>query len=236
MRALTVTDLVASYGQGAVLHGVGLSVKAGEVIVVLGVNGAGKTTLLRAITGLMPKIQGTVDVDGVQVQGLSPADILRHGVAHVPQGRGTFASLSVEENLRVGGLTRNKEAVDSDINRWYERIPWLANRRGQAAGSLSGGEQQMLAVARAFMSNPKYVLLDEPSLGLAPKIIEQIYDTLREIQQEFKIGMVIVEQFADFALEIASAGFVMESGVIVGQGSADELAHSDSIRQAYLGA
>ncbi|MFA5621298.1 MAG: ABC transporter ATP-binding protein [Thermovirgaceae bacterium] len=236
MRALTVTDLVASYGQGVVLHGVSLSVEAGEVVVVLGVNGAGKTTLLRAITGLMSKIQGTVDVDGVQVQGLSPADILRHGVAHVPQGRGTFASLSVEENLRVGGLTRSKEAVDSDINRWYERIPWLANRRGQAAGSLSGGEQQMLAVARAFMSNPKYVLLDEPSLGLAPKIIEQIYDTLREIQQELKIGMLIVEQFADFALEIASAGFVMESGVIVAHGSAKELAHSDSIRQAYLGA
>ena len=236
MRALTVTDLVASYGQGVVLHGVSLSVEAGEVVVVLGVNGAGKTTLLRAITGLMSKIQGTVDVDGVQVQGLSPADILRHGVAHVPQGRGTFASLSVEENLRVGGLTRSKEAVDSDIDRWYERIPWLVNRRGQAAGSLSGGEQQMLAVARAFMSNPKYVLLDEPSLGLAPKIIEQIYDTLREIQQELKIGMLIVEQFADFALEIASAGFVMESGVIVAHGSAKELAHSDSIRQAYLGA
>lgn len=235
MSGLVISDLFAGYGRADVLHGISLSVPAGEVAVVLGANGAGKTTLLRAISGLLSNVRGTVTADRVSVSGADPASILRTGIAHVPQGRGTFPELSVEDNLRIGGLTRPKQEVERDLVSWYERLPKLGERRRQTAGSLSGGEQQMLAVARAFMSNPKYVLLDEPSLGLAPLVVEQLFLTLKALQREFNIGMLFVEQNAELALEIASLGFVIDTGRIVDSGRAEVLAQKDSIRRAYLG-
>jgi branched-chain amino acid transport system ATP-binding protein len=235
MSALTIRKLSGGYGRADVLHEIDLSIGSGEIGVVLGANGAGKTTLLRAVSGLLPGVRGDVLVDGTSVKGLPAATILRRGVAHVPQGRGTFPDLTVEDNLRIGGLTRPTAEVESDLPKWYERMPKLGERRSQAAGSLSGGEQQMLAIARAFMSRPRYVLLDEPSLGLAPLITEQLFDTLRALQREFGIGMLIVEQNADLALEIASVGFVIENGRIVDRGPAQVLASQDSVRRAYLG-
>jgi branched-chain amino acid transport system ATP-binding protein len=235
MSGLRITDLRAGYGRADVLGGISLSLDAGEIGVVLGANGAGKTTLLRAISGLLTGVRGSIRVDGTEIAGARPAAVLRAGVAHVPQGRGTFADLTVEENLRIGGLTRPKRQVEQDIEQWYARLPKLGERRRQAAGSLSGGEQQMLAVARAFMSHPRYVLLDEPSLGLAPLIVQQLFGTLRQLQEEYRIGMLIVEQNADLALGIATVGFVIEAGAIVDHGSAAALADQDSIRRAYLG-
>jgi branched-chain amino acid transport system ATP-binding protein len=235
VSGLVVDHLFAGYGRADVLHGISISVPSGQIGVVLGANGAGKTTLLRAISGQMPSLRGSISVDDVEIAGWNPAAVLRRGVAHVPQGRGTFPELSVEDNLRVGGLTRPARDVERDLSLWYERLPRLGERRKQSAGSLSGGEQQMLAVARAFMSHPRYVLLDEPSLGLAPMIVEQLFETLQRLQREFGIGMLIVEQNADLALEIASIGFVMETGRIVDHGTAEVLAGHDSIRRAYLG-
>jgi branched-chain amino acid transport system ATP-binding protein len=236
MSALTVSRLSAGYGRADVLHDIDLSISSGEIGVVLGANGAGKTTLLRAISGLMTNVRGDILVDGVSIKGLPAATILRRGVAHIPQGRGTFPDLSVEDNLRIGGLSRPVAEVEADLPKWYERLPKLGDRRKQPAGSLSGGEQQMLAIARAFMSRPRYVLLDEPSLGLAPLITEQLFETLRVLQHESRIGMLIVEQNADLALELATIGFVIENGRIVERGPADVLAKQDSVRRAYLGA
>jgi branched-chain amino acid transport system ATP-binding protein len=236
VSALRIRDLTASYGKAEVLHGIGFGLDAAAIGVVLGANGAGKTTLLRALSGLLSRVSGEVEFNGQQILGKSSTFILRAGIAHVPQGRGTFPDLTVEENLRIGGLTRSKVEVQEDLERWYLRLPKLAERRRQAAGSLSGGEQQMLAIARAFMARPSLVLLDEPSLGLAPLVTEQLFQTLHEIHQESGIGMLIVEQNADLALEIASVGVVVESGSIVARGAAQELAGSDSIRRAYLGA
>jgi branched-chain amino acid transport system ATP-binding protein len=235
MSGLRITDLRAGYGRADVLGGISLSLDAGAIGVVLGANGAGKTTLLRAVSGLLTGVRGSIRVDGTEIAGARPAAVLRAGVAHVPQGRGTFADLTVEENLRIGGLTRPKRLVEQDIEQWYARLPKLSERRRQAAGSLSGGEQQMLAVARAFMSHPRYVLLDEPSLGLAPLIVQQLFGTLRQLQEEYRIGMLIVEQNADLALGIATVGFVIEAGAIVDHGTAAALADQDSIRRAYLG-
>ena len=232
---LTISNLTASYGKAEVLHGVSLEIPSGEVGVVLGANGAGKTTLLRAISGMLPRVKGEVRFDGESLLGKSSTHILRAGIAHVPQGRGTFPDLTVEDNLRIGALTRARHEVEDDLQRWYDRLPKLGERRRQAAGSLSGGEQQMLAVARAFMAHPSLVLLDEPSLGLAPLVTEQLFATLHELQQESGTGMLVVEQNADLALEIASVGVVLESGTVVDRGSASDLAGSDSIRRAYLG-
>jgi branched-chain amino acid transport system ATP-binding protein len=235
MNALTISGLSAGYGRADVLHDIELSIQSGEIGVVLGANGAGKTTLLRAISGLLPNIRGDILVDGASIKGQAAATVLRRGVAHVPQGRGTFFDLSVEDNLRIGGLSRPAAEVEEDLPKWYVRLPKLSERRKQAAGSLSGGEQQMLAIARAFMARPRYVLLDEPSLGLAPLITEQLFETLSVLQKESGIGMLIVEQNADLALEIASIGFVIENGRIVDRGPASELAGRDSVRRAYLG-
>jgi branched-chain amino acid transport system ATP-binding protein len=235
VTGLVISDLFAGYGRADVLHGITMAVPPGEVGVVLGANGAGKTTLLRAISGLLSNVRGSVSADDMGFMRANPAAVLRLGIAHVPQGRGTFPEISVEDNLRIGGLTRPKPDVERDLLSWYERLPKLGERRKQAAGSLSGGEQQMLAVARAFMSRPKYVLLDEPSLGLAPLIVEQLFQTLKALQREFNIGMLIVEQNAEIALEIASVGFVIETGRIVDRGPAEALGRKDSVRRAYLG-
>jgi len=233
---LQVKDLDARYGQIQVLRKLTFSVDAGEIVVILGANGAGKTTTLRAICGMV-SISGSIVIDGQEVRGKDTADIVRRGVAHVPQGRGTFPELSVLDNLHLGAyIRRDRKGVEEDIDRWFDVFPRLSERKSQAAGSLSGGEQQMLAVARAMMSRPKVLLLDEPSLGLAPLIIEDLFNRFSEINQETNTTMLIVEQNANLALDLASRGYVLESGHIVLEGTSDELRTNDAVREAYLGA
>ena len=234
MTTLEVRDLVAGYGPVRVLEGVSLDLTGGEVVVVLGANGAGKTTLLRAISGMIP-VQGAVRLDGVDVAGRRPEALLRKGVAHVPQGRGTFNDLTVEENLRVGGFTRTSAEVAEDTERWLDLFPRLRERRDQRAGSMSGGEQQMLAIARALMSRPSLLLLDEPSLGLAPLVTADVFSSIQSIVAELGTGVLVVEQNANLALGIADRGYVLETGSIVSSGTAAELSADDSIRRAYLG-
>jgi branched-chain amino acid transport system ATP-binding protein len=224
----------ASYGQVRVLHGIDFEVAEGEVVVILGANGAGKTTTMRAITGGV-HTEGRIRVAGEDVVGKKSADIARLGVAHVPQGRGTFADLSVEDNLNLGAFVRKDKDVRKDIDRWYEVFPVLGERRAQAAGTLSGGEQQMLAVARALMGRPRVLLLDEPSLGLAPLIVQDLFKRLETIKAETRTTMLVVEQNANLALGIADRAYVLEAGEIVLSGTADQLQRDDSVRRAYLG-
>ena len=231
---LVVEDLRASYGQIEALHGVSFEVAVGEVVVILGANGAGKTTTLRAICQMV-STKGTVLLDGHNINGRKTTDIARRGVAHVPQGRGTMSTLSVEDNLRAGAYTRRDDEVDADITKWFTTYPRLGERRAQLAGSLSGGEQQMLAVARALMSRPKLLLLDEPSLGLAPLIVQDLFRRFAQMNKEEGITMLVVEQNANLALEIADRAYVLEAGETVLTGSADELRHDDAVRKAYLG-
>lgn len=233
-RVLDVTGLQGGYGQIQVLRGLDFHVNQGEVVVILGANGAGKTTTLRAVCGMI-QTSGSVKLNGEEIISAKTPDIVRKGVAHVPQGRGTLPELSVEDNLRVGAYIRNDDEVDADIEKWYEAYPVLRKRKNQRAGSLSGGEQQMLAVSRALMSRPSLLLLDEPSLGLAPLIVQDLFKRFGEINKETGTTMLVVEQNAQLALGIADRGYVLESGEISIQGSADELMNDDSIRKAYLG-
>jgi branched-chain amino acid transport system ATP-binding protein len=234
MSVLEVNDIRARYGQIEALHGVSFAVEESEVVVVLGANGAGKTTTLRAICGMVDTT-GSVVLHGTEVVGTDTADIVRMGVAHVPQGRGTFPELSVVDNLNVGAYVRKDNEVEADVEKWFEIFPRLAERRSQTAGSLSGGEQQMLAVARAMMSRPKVLLLDEPSLGLAPLIIEDLFKQFATINAELGTTMLVVEQNANLALGIASRGYVLEAGEIVLTGTAEELRNDEGVRAAYLG-
>ncbi len=234
MSLLTVRGLRAGYGPVEVLDGLDLDVDAGEVVVVLGANGAGKTTTLRALSGMIPT-HGTITLDGTDVAGRRPEDLVRLGVAHVPQGRGTFGELDVVENLRVGGFTRPAAEVAEDIERWLEMFPRLGERRHQSAGSMSGGEQQMLAIARALMSRPRLLLLDEPSLGLAPLVTQDVFDRISGINRELGTAVLVVEQNANLALAVANRGYVLETGRIVASGTATELAADDTVRRAYLG-
>lgn len=231
---LTVRGLHAGYGPVTVLRGIDLEVAAGEIVVVLGANGAGKTTTLRALSGMIDTT-GSVTFDGTELVGRDPAAIVSLGVAHVPQGRGTFPELTVEDNLRVGAYTRRDRDVATDIDRWYQTYPVLGERRTQPAGSLSGGEQQMLAVARALMARPKLLLLDEPSLGLAPIIVRDLFDRFAAINAETGTTMLVVEQNAQLALAIADRAYVLEAGEIAVSGTAEELRGDDAIRRAYLG-
>jgi branched-chain amino acid transport system ATP-binding protein len=231
---LEVEDLHGGYGQIQVLHGLGFTVRDGEVVVILGANGAGKTTTLRAISGMIEP-RGSVKLRGEELIGKNPADIVRRGVAHVPQGRGTLPELSVEDNLLVGAYVRRDKEIDADIQRWYDVYPVLRDRRTQRAGSLSGGEQQMLAVSRALMSRPSLLLLDEPSLGLAPLIVQDLFARFQQINEDTGTTMLIVEQNAQLALGIADRGYVLESGSISIEGPAGQLMHDDAIRKAYLG-
>jgi len=233
-RLLDVRGLRGGYGPIQVLHGLDFHVDAGEVVVILGANGAGKTTTLRAVSGMI-EIAGSVVFDGEEIAGTKKADIVRKGVAHVPQGRGTLPELSVVDNLRVGAYSRKDKQVDADMAKWFEVYPVLHERRDQRAGSLSGGEQQMLAVARALMSRPRLLLLDEPSLGLAPLIVQDLFQRFREINKETGTTMLVVEQNARLALGIADRGYVIESGQIILQGDAASLIDDDAIRKAYLG-
>jgi branched-chain amino acid transport system ATP-binding protein len=231
---LEVSGLTARYGQVEVLHGVTFNVQRGEVVVILGANGAGKTTTLRAICQMV-HTDGTISLDGKDISGKATTDIVRTGVAHVPQGRGTLNDLSVEDNLLAGAYVRRDREVGKDIERWFDMFPRLRERRTQLAGSLSGGEQQMLAVARALMSRPKLLLLDEPSLGLAPLIVQDIFRTFQELNKSEGMTMLVVEQNANVALDVADRAYVLEAGETVLSGNADDLRHDDAVRKAYLG-
>ena len=234
-QVLSCENVTASYGAIQALHGINLDVNEGEIVVVLGANGAGKTTTLRAICNMVAT-DGKVTFNGADISKADTADIVNAGIAHVPQGRGTFAALTVRENLEVGAYTRTDNEVESDIQMWLEKYPVLGERQKQAAGSLSGGEQQMLAVARAAMSRPKMMLLDEPSLGLAPLIIEDLFQVFAQINKEQGTAMLLVEQNANLALEIAHRGYLLETGEITGSGSAEELRNDPAVQAAYLGA
>lgn len=235
MSLLEVNNLVAGYGMVQVLNGISLSVEEGEVAVVLGANGAGKTTTLRALTGMI-KTSGSILFEGEELVGKKTDQIVRRRIAHVPQGRGTVAQMNVDENLDLGAYIRtDKAGIEADKNKMFDLFPRLAERRKQAAGSLSGGEQQMLAIARALMMSPRLLLLDEPSLGLAPLIIRSVFDTLDQINSEFGTTMLVVEQNANLALGIAQSAFVLETGDIVAGGSAEQISSDDTIRKAYLG-
>ena len=234
MSLLEVEQLTGGYGAVRVLYGLDFVVDAGEVVVILGANGAGKTTTLRALSGAIDA-KGHVRFDGHEVLGRRTEKIAAAGMAHVPQGRGTITDLTVEENLRLGAYTRRDKEVDADIDRWYAVYPRLGQRRAQLAGSMSGGEQQMLAIARALMSRPTLVLLDEPSLGLAPIVTQELFETLAALNREQGLSMLVVEQNASLALAIANRGYVLETGSIVVSGSADELSRNDDVRKAYLG-
>ncbi|MBX3284160.1 MAG: ABC transporter ATP-binding protein [Actinobacteria bacterium] len=232
---LELRDVSGGYGPVQVLRDLRLEVAEGEVAVILGANGAGKTTTLRAICGMLDRVEGQVFFDDSEVTSRSTQAIARAGVAHVPQGRGTFTDLTVDENLRLGAINRRDNGVEADLDRWYEAFPRLAERRTQAAGSMSGGEQQMLAIARALMSRPRLLLLDEPSLGLAPLITKEVFDRLGEINRTEGLTMLIVEQNATLALAIAHRGYVLETGTIVASGDAAELTADEGVRKAYLG-
>jgi branched-chain amino acid transport system ATP-binding protein len=232
---LEITGLTAAYGQVRALHGVDLSVGEGQVVALLGPNGAGKTTTLRAVCGMV-RTSGRVAFRGRELTGLATERVARLGIAHVPEGRGTFAALTVAENLRLGAYGRKDgAAIRSDIEQWYGTFPRLAERRDQPAGSLSGGEQQMLAVARALLSRPELLLLDEPSLGLAPMVVREVFAVLDRIRAEHGTGMLLVEQNAALALELADAAYVLEAGRTVLSGAADEIRAEDSVRRSYLG-
>ncbi|MCY3609152.1 MAG: ABC transporter ATP-binding protein [Acidimicrobiaceae bacterium] len=232
---LKVEDLHARYGAVEVLRGLDFEVPDGNVVVILGANGAGKTTTLRALCN-MCTTTGTVTMEGDDISRAKTADIVRRGVAHVPQGRGTFPELSVMDNLKIGAYTRKDNEVGADVDRWFEIFPRLEERRDQLAGSLSGGEQQMLAVARALMCRPRLLLLDEPSLGLAPLIIEDLFERFAQLNKETGLTMLLVEQNANLALDMADYGYVIESGEIALHGPADQLKNDPAVQEAYLGA
>jgi len=234
MSLLEVQSLRAGYGPVEVLRGIDFHVDEGEVVVILGANGSGKTTTLRALSGMV-ETSGEVVFDGRSIAGARPEQVAQAGVAHVPQGRGTVTDLTVEENLRLGAYTRRDKEVGTDLERWYEMFPRLAERRQQQAGGMSGGEQQMLAIARAMMARPRLVLLDEPSLGLAPLITQGLFRTLGDMNRDLGTSMLVVEQNATLALAIATRGYVLETGEIVVEGTATELAGNDDVRKAYLG-
>ena len=232
-KILELEDVEARYGPIHVLHGVSLAVEEGSVVAVLGPNGAGKTTTLRAVSGTVRR-SGRIVFAGKQLGRTGPDGTARLGIAHVPEGRGTFSELTVWENLRLGAYTR-RGSIKADVERILTYFPWLSDRRGQQAGTLSGGEQQMLALARAFMQRPKLLLLDEPSLGLAPVLVTEIFRIVRELNENEGLTVLVVEQNAHIALQAAQSAYVLEAGKIVLSGTSEELRADDAIRASYLG-
>ena len=233
---LETKGLDAGYGATRVLSGLSLAVEAGGVTTLLGANGAGKTTTLRAICNMMVKTAGEIRFEGRRIDTMPTESIVRLGIAHVPDGRGTFTALTVEENLRLGAYTRRDRAgVAGDFDRVFAYFPRLAERRRQQAGTLSGGEQQMLAIARALMLRPRLLLLDEPSFGLAPILVAEIFANLAAINRDEGVSILLVEQNANLALELADRAYLIETGRIVLEGPAAEIAHDESVRRAYLG-
>ena len=231
---LEVKGLRAGYGPSWVLHGIDFAVAEGGITALLGANGAGKTTTLRAVCGMI-RTEGSIALAGQEIRGKATEDIVRLGVAHVPDGRGTFMELTVEENLRLGAYTRHDQGVAADFERMFELFPRLKQRFRQQAGTLSGGEQQMLAIARALLLRPRLLLLDEPSFGLAPLIVQEIFGIMARVRDEQKVSILLVEQNANLALEIADQAFLLETGRIVVAGPAREIAADESIRRSYLG-
>jgi branched-chain amino acid transport system ATP-binding protein len=232
---LEVSGLHAAYGPTRVLHGIDFSLEEGSITALLGANGAGKTTTLRALCGMV-KTQGGIRFGGEGIAGRATEDIVRLGIAHVPDGRGTFVNLTTEENLRLGAYTRkDKGSIASDFERIYGFFPRLKERRHQQAGTLSGGEQQMLAVSRALMLRPKLLLLDEPSFGLAPLIVNEIFAIMREINRTEKVSILLVEQNAAMALDLADHAYLIETGNIVLSGSSSEIKQNEAVRRSYLG-
>jgi branched-chain amino acid transport system ATP-binding protein len=232
---LEIRGLHAAYGPIEVLHGIDVDVGPGQVVAILGANGAGKTTTLRAITGGV-STRGSIRFDGAQLAGRSTESIVRRGIGHVPQGRGTFVNFTVAENLRLGAYLRGDgDEVRADIQRVFEYFPVLGERHDQRAGSLSGGEQQMLAIARALMVRPRLLLLDEPSLGLAPLVTREVFDRLGQLNREEGLTVLVVEQNANLALDIGHHGYVLETGRIVTEGPAESLKGDEGVRKAYLG-
>ena len=235
MALLDVTGLHAAYGQTRVLHGMDFSLEPGSITALLGANGAGKTTTLRALCAMV-KTQGEIRFDGARIDGRATEDIVRSGVGHVPEGRGTFVNLSAEENLRLGAYTRkDRAAVEADLERVFGYFPRLKERRRQQAGTLSGGEQQMLAVSRALMLRPKLLLLDEPSFGLAPLIVRELFEILRAVNERERMSMLLVEQNAALALDLADHAYLLETGRLVMSGPSRELRDNETIRRSYLG-
>jgi branched-chain amino acid transport system ATP-binding protein len=231
---LEMRDVRASYGAIRALHGVTLTVHEGAIVALLGANGAGKTTTLKAISGSV-KAQGEITFAGRSLVGSEPSDTARLGIAHVPEGRGTMGTLTVSENLRLGAYTRRDREVGKDMEQVYEYFPVLRDRRARPAGLLSGGEQQMLAIARALMSRPKLLLLDEPSLGLAPLVVRSIFELVQRISRDSGTAVLLVEQNAVAALNIAQEAYVLEVGRVTVHGPSEELKQAESVRRSYLG-
>ncbi len=232
---LEVVNLHAAYGPTRVLHGIDFSLEEGSITAVLGANGAGKTTTLRALCGMV-QTQGEVRYAGARIDGKATEDIVRLGIAHVPDGRGTFVNLSTEENLRLGAYVRKDKAeIERDFERIYSYFPRLKERRHQQAGTLSGGEQQMLAVSRALMLRPRLLLLDEPSFGLAPLIVREIFAIMRTINQAERVSILLVEQNAAMALDLADRAYLIETGRVVLSGTSDVIRQDEAVRRSYLG-
>ncbi|HEU5031527.1 MAG TPA: ABC transporter ATP-binding protein [Spirillospora sp.] len=235
MTLLSVRAMTAGYGPVDVLRDVSLEVERGGVVAVLGSNGAGKTTLLRALSGLLPDCRGEITFDGTPLRGMRAERIARLGLVHVPEGRGTFPDLTVEENLAVGAcLNGDRSAARRETGRVYELFPVLKERRRQPAGLLSGGEQQMLALGRALAGGPRMLLLDEPSMGLAPLVVRQIFDALRAVVTEEGLTCLLVEQNASMALSMAGYAYILTVGAVTAQGPAADLADDETVRKAYL--
>ena len=235
MALLKVDDIHVYYGSIHAVKGVSLHVEQGEVVTLIGANGAGKSTVLNTISGLLHPRGGSVAFEGKDLRGVAPHKVVEHGLAQVPEGRRIFLQMSVEENLEMGGFTQDRSTIDPGIAGVYERFPRLKERRKQIAGTLSGGEQQMLAMGRALMSRPKLLMLDEPSMGLAPILVEQIFDIIRELHAA-GTTILLVEQNAQAALAVADRAYVMETGKITLSGTGAELMASDQVQKAYLGA
>jgi branched-chain amino acid transport system ATP-binding protein len=234
MALLEIEGLVVLYGRVEALHGIDLSVEEGEIVTLIGSNGAGKTTTVRTISGLVPASQGRIMLEGKQISGLSAPEIVKRGVGHSPEGRHVFPRLTVRDNLEMGAYLRRDKEIKKDLERVFELFPRLRERESQLAGTLSGGEQQMLAMGRAMMTHPRVLLLDEPSLGLSPVLVETIFQVIGELHQE-GTTILLIEQNALMALRTAGRGYVMETGNIVQSDKADVLLESPEVRRAYLG-
>jgi len=233
---LELRDLTVNYGAIRALHGVSLDVQAGSIVTLIGSNGAGKSTALRAVSGLVKAQSGSIRYAGDRIDGLAPHRIVARGLAHVPEGRMVFANLTVLENLMMGAyLQRDRAVVRAELERVYATFPRLQERAGQVAGTLSGGEQQMLAIGRALMGRPKFLMMDEPSLGIAPLLVKTIFEKIVAINRDQGITMLLVEQNANLALEISSFGYVLETGRIILQDEAANLRQDPKVRSAYLG-
>ncbi len=232
---LQIDNIKVAYGKTVAIHGLSLHVDKGELVALVGANGAGKSTILRTVSGLLHPIAGAVTFEGRDISRMYPDKILKMGVAHCPEGRHVWSKMTVEENLIVGGHVLAKAELWQQVEKMYGMFPRLKERRAQLAGSMSGGEQQMLAIARVLMTNPKFLMFDEPSLGLAPVIVEQVMDTIAQINKESGVTILLVEQNANMALAIASRGYVIESGLMALEGSAAQLRNNEDVKRAFLG-